>query len=33
MMIHGDVLGERARLTPAKLALIDVTTGARLTYA
>jgi fatty-acyl-CoA synthase len=32
MMIHGDVLGERARLTPAKLALVDITTGARLTY-
>ena len=32
-MIHGDVLGERARLTPAKLALVDVATGTRLTYA
>lgn len=32
-MIHADVLGERARLTPSKLALVDVTTGARLTYA
>ncbi len=31
--LHGDVLGERARLTPAKLALVDVATGARLTYA
>ena len=32
-MIHGDILGERARLTPAKTALVDVATGARLTYA
>jgi len=31
-MIHGDVLGERARLTPEKLALVDVATGARLSY-
>lgn len=31
-MLHGDVLGERARLTPDKLALVDVTTGQRLTY-
>lgn len=31
-MLHGDVLGERARLTPAKLALVDVATGQRLTY-
>ncbi len=31
-MIHGDVLGERARLTPGKLALVDVATGQRLTY-
>lgn len=32
-MLHGDVLGERARLTPDKLALVDVASGARLTYA
>jgi len=32
-MIHADVLGERARLTPDRLALVDVATGARLTYA
>lgn len=32
-MIAGDLLGERARLTPDKLGLIDVATGARLTYA
>ncbi len=32
-MIHGDILGERARLTPGKLAVVDVPTGARLTYA
>jgi fatty-acyl-CoA synthase len=31
-MIHGDLLGERARLTPDKLALVDVATGLRLTY-
>ncbi len=32
-MLHGDVLGERARLTPDRLALVDVATGTRLTYA
>ncbi len=32
-MLHGDLLGERARLTPAKTALVDVATGARFTYA
>jgi len=32
-MIHGDILGERARLTPDALALVDVATGVRLTYA
>jgi fatty-acyl-CoA synthase len=32
-MIHGDLIGERARLTPEKLALVDVATGSRLTYA
>jgi fatty-acyl-CoA synthase len=32
-MMHGDVLGERARLTPDRLALVDVASGARLSYA
>jgi len=32
-MLHGDLLGERARLTPRKTALVYVPTGARLTYA
>jgi fatty-acyl-CoA synthase len=32
-MLHGDLLGERARLTPSKTALVDVATGARYTYA
>lgn len=32
-MIHGDVLGERARLSPGKTALVVVETGERLTYA
>ncbi|MDD5563710.1 MAG: long-chain fatty acid--CoA ligase [Thermoanaerobaculaceae bacterium] len=31
-MLHGDVLGERARLTPEKTALVFVPTGERLTY-
>jgi fatty-acyl-CoA synthase len=31
-MIHGDVLGERARLTPDKTALVFVPTGQRLSY-
>ncbi|HEX9093246.1 MAG TPA: class I adenylate-forming enzyme family protein, partial [Coriobacteriia bacterium] len=31
-MLHGDLLGERARLTPAKTALVDVLTGFRYTY-
>jgi len=31
-MIHGDVLGERARLTPEKTALVYVPTGERLSY-
>ncbi len=31
-MLHGDLLGERARLTPDKLALVYVPTGERLTY-
>jgi fatty-acyl-CoA synthase len=32
LVLHGDVLGERARLTPDKLALVEVATGRRLTY-
>ncbi len=32
-MIAGDLLGERARLTPEKTALVYVPTGERLTYA
>ncbi|HSN88780.1 MAG TPA: long-chain fatty acid--CoA ligase [Thermoanaerobaculia bacterium] len=32
-MIPGDLLGERARLTPDKTALVYVPTGERLTYA
>jgi fatty-acyl-CoA synthase len=32
-MIPGDLLGERARLTPQKTALVYVPTGERLTYA
>lgn len=31
-MLHGDLLGERARLTPLKTALVFVPTGERLTY-
>ncbi len=31
-MLHGDLLGERARLTPDKTALVDVATGRRFTY-
>jgi fatty-acyl-CoA synthase len=31
-VIHGDLLGERARLTPDKTALVAVATGERLTY-
>jgi fatty-acyl-CoA synthase len=31
-MLHGDVLGERARLTPDKTALLFVPTGQRFTY-
>lgn len=31
-MLHGDLLGERARLTPDKTALVYVPTGERLTY-
>lgn len=32
-MIHADVLGERARLSPGKTALVFVPTGERFTYA
>jgi fatty-acyl-CoA synthase len=32
-MLHGDLLGERARLTPDKLALVYVPAGERLTYS
>ncbi|MGB5175948.1 MAG: AMP-binding protein, partial [Thermoanaerobaculia bacterium] len=32
-MIHGDVLGERSRLTPEKTALVVVASGDRLSYA
>jgi fatty-acyl-CoA synthase len=32
-MLHGDLLGERARLTPDKTALVYVPTGERLSYA
>ena len=31
-MLHADILGERARLTPNALALVDVATGGRFTY-
>ncbi|MGD1147552.1 MAG: AMP-binding protein [Thermoanaerobaculaceae bacterium] len=31
-MLHGDVLGERARLSPDKTALVFVPTGERLSY-
>ncbi len=31
-MLHGDLLGERARLTPDKLALVYVPTSERLSY-
>jgi fatty-acyl-CoA synthase len=33
MLLHGDLLGERARLTPEKTALVYVPTGERFTYA
>ena len=32
-MFEGDLLSERARITPDKLALISIETGERLTYA
>jgi acyl-CoA synthetase (AMP-forming)/AMP-acid ligase II len=32
-MIAGDLLGERARLTPERTALVYVPTGERFTYA
>lgn len=31
-MLHGDLLGERSRLTPDKVALVEVSSGRRLTY-
>lgn len=31
-MIHGDILGERARLSPEKTALVCVSTGRRFSY-
>ncbi|HPC83270.1 MAG TPA: long-chain fatty acid--CoA ligase [Thermoanaerobaculaceae bacterium] len=31
-MLHGDVLGERARLSPDRIALVFVPTGERFTY-
>jgi acyl-CoA synthetase (AMP-forming)/AMP-acid ligase II len=31
-VLHADVLGERARITPDRLAVVDVATGVRLTY-
>ncbi len=32
-MLHGDLLGERARLTPDSTALVEAATGRRFTYA
>ncbi|MGZ7039277.1 MAG: AMP-binding protein, partial [Thermoanaerobaculia bacterium] len=32
-MFDGDLLAERARITPDKLALVSIETGERLTYA
>ena len=32
-MFAGDLIAERARITPGKLALVSVETGERLTYA
>jgi fatty-acyl-CoA synthase len=32
-MLHGDLLGERARLTPEREALVVIETGERLSYA
>ncbi|MGZ5494190.1 MAG: AMP-binding protein, partial [Thermoanaerobaculia bacterium] len=32
-MFDGDLLAERARITPEKLALVSIETGERLTYA
>ncbi|OFW24549.1 MAG: hypothetical protein A3G21_18530 [Acidobacteria bacterium RIFCSPLOWO2_12_FULL_66_21] len=32
-MLHADLLGERTRLTPLSLALVDVSTGVRMSYA
>ncbi len=33
LMFHGDLLGERSRLTPLKTALVAVSSGERLSYA
>ena len=32
-MIHGDILGERARISPADEALVEVDSGKRWSYA
>lgn len=32
-MLHGDVLGERARISPGRTALVEVATGRRFTYS
>jgi fatty-acyl-CoA synthase len=32
-VISGDILGERARLTPSKMALVEVATGRRFSYS
>lgn len=32
-MFHGDLLGERARITPERTALVEVATGRRFSYA
>jgi len=32
-VIHADVLGERARISPSRTALVEVASGRRLTYA
>lgn len=32
-MFHGDLLGERARITPERTALVEIATGRRFSYA
>lgn len=32
-MFHGDLLGERARITPLRTALVEIATGRRFSYA